>query len=454
MSTSSSQSPAPEFDLTIKGELDKIKGYKEKFPAANLLYAILRYLSVNVNSAERNIHTSAQVLIRANKLYEAIIQSMDTLDKSSLDDLEKNWALFDNYTTVIPLLERILLNVASNTEKRSHTPPATTTQEAVQHIATWLADRNALKEALESLKANALHQNVPDESVKLIAADHIVHRKKDDDSTLRVLHAFIAKSKLLDTHIIQRRGPWVTEVKALVKELIEKLAQKPGSEDVSGVVVRTVMTAYIPFSVLASSTTTAPWQAYLRTNEIWVTLKDLLTKVKGFTEKPAAVATLDADFDKMEKLLLKLTDTVVETADEMLQLIKLAARIHRPYSGRTAALVKTVYSVDQASRKNTALTVPRHNLKLYMQTALDYLTTIKTSAYDFSTFSLDSPEYKDRKGEHEKLFKETSPLYTSCNVPTADWNNQNVAYTAAVSVDETNVKDAQGKLFPAAGGNS
>jgi hypothetical protein len=161
-----------------------------------------------------------------------------------------------------------------------------------------------------------------------------------------------------------------------------------------------------------------------------------LTKVKGFTEKPAAVATLDADFDKMEKLLLKLTDTVVETADEMLQLIKLAARIHRPYSGRTAALVKTVYSVDQASRKNTALTVPRHNLKLYgffpilfsqryaytayryMQTALDYLTTIKTSAYDLSTFSLDSPEYKDQKGEHEKLFKETSPLYTSCNVNT------------------------------------
>lgn len=53
-----------------------------------------------------------------------------------------------------------------------------------------------------------------------------------------------------------------------------------------------------------------------------------------------------------------------------------------------------------------------------MQSAIEYLTTIKTSAYDLRTFSLESQDYKDRKGEHEKLFNATSPLYTSCNVNT------------------------------------
>ena len=103
---------------------------------------------------------------------------------------------------------------------------------------------------------------------------------------------------------------------------------------------------------------------YLYTND-WC-IASLLTKVKAHVASPGKFE--EGEFSAVEALLLKLGEISISTTKEMLELIKIAAYIPRPYSGRIASLVKSIYYVDQFSRKekNKSLTGYRHNLKEYV----------------------------------------------------------------------------------------
>ena len=195
----------------------------------------------------------------------------------------------------------------------------------------------------------------------------------------------------------------LADVKKLTVDICSELAQKPPSElchivlcitppsnnidrtrpqDMSGLAVSALMMTYTPFAVISNPTTTVDWKTYLKGGELWVAIKEyamifgfssnnlkksrLLTKIKAHITSPGQI--VEGDFAVVEALLLNLGEITISTAKEMLALIKLAAYIHRPYSGRTAALVKTIYSVDQISRqdKNKALSGHRHRLKLWV----------------------------------------------------------------------------------------
>lgn len=108
MATLAPLPPLPAYDLTALSEIKKIKDVGDKYPAVNLIAALLRQIALNVNTAPHDVHTNAQILTRSNKVYEAIIQSMGTLDQAAdSDTIDINqWDLFENYTTAIPILER------------------------------------------------------------------------------------------------------------------------------------------------------------------------------------------------------------------------------------------------------------------------------------------------------------------------------------------------------------
>ncbi|KAF9485460.1 hypothetical protein BDN70DRAFT_890072 [Pholiota conissans] len=449
-------------------ELNRIKSSKGKYPAADLVYALLQYNTINVNAnpgkpgvPTRDVHTSAEVVVRSNKVYEAILSAMDTLDASSIEALVDNWTLFDNYTNAIPILERILLDLAYSTGKvRVHAPPNTSTDDGVMHIKTWLADREALKLALAALKHDLFKKILGDKSDALLA-EHILQRRRDDDSIIKVLQNNIAADPTLtEKDIIQSTGKkLLSEVKALLAELPKKLAQKPGnaiSEEVSGVVVRVVMTVYIPFTVISGLKTkiatdekAAEWDAYLKSEKIWEALKTLLTKVKTYIDTPTA--DLTKDFEEVEALLLHLSDISVATAKEILDLMKLCAAMYRPYSGRSVALTKTLYRVDQASqtKEKKAFVARRHDIKDALKAAIDHLTKLKEIKYNLQTFDLASSEYTIQKNDHKQLFDKNESLYKTFTLSSAEWTEETTRYATAVETDEKHVKDAQKQIFGA-----
>lgn len=93
-------------DPTILNQLKEIKGVKDIFPAANLVAALLRQISINITRAPRHLHTAAQVLGRSNKVYEAIIDSLEQVNAYTSEELANCWDSFERCTTAIPILER------------------------------------------------------------------------------------------------------------------------------------------------------------------------------------------------------------------------------------------------------------------------------------------------------------------------------------------------------------
>jgi hypothetical protein len=59
---------------------------------------------------------------------------------------------------------------------------------------------------------------------------------------------------------------------------------------------------------------------------------------------------LEALIAQLEALLLGLSDVVIPLAEEILQLIKLAALIRRPFHGRSAALISVLRHLDDYSK--------------------------------------------------------------------------------------------------------
>lgn len=166
-----------------------------------------------------------------------------------------------------------------------------------------------------------------------------------------------------------------------------------------------------------------------------------MTKIKEHIISPAHIG--EDDFAVVEALLLNLGEITISTAKEMLALIRLAAYIPRPYIGRTAALVKTIYSVDQISRqdRNNTLSGHRHKLKLWvfvvftqsinlnsrkcgvraMKSSHQELTSIKEAPYEFQEFSLDSSDYKSRRDSVRKIFSEMEIFFTTFAVSPANF---------------------------------
>ncbi|KJA23570.1 hypothetical protein HYPSUDRAFT_39761 [Hypholoma sublateritium FD-334 SS-4] len=430
----------------------KEKGVKDRFPAASLVAALLQQIGINFTLAPRHVHTVAQVLGRSNKVYEAIVDSMGKFDAATSDALDDCWDLLERYTTAIPVLERILLDLplfaVSLDSKHAQLPPASSTQEAISYLYAWSAERYQLTDALAALKSEAL-QNLSPETAKTLLAQYITHRITDDNLMLKALHSFIVKNELVDEDIIKEGTSDKTllaDVKKLTTDICRELAQKPPSEDMSGLAVTVLMMTYTPFAVISKPTTTVEWKTYLKGGKVWLAIKDLLTKVKAHIASLGQIS--EDDIATVEKILLNLGEITINTAKEMLALIKLAAFIPRPYSGRTAALVKTIYSVDQISRqdKHKAFTEHRYKLKMIMEKSHQELTLVKEAPYDFQTFSLDSSDYQSRRDSIRRMFSGMEALFTVFEI-SAEWSRHNNAFTKSADIDEKHIKDGKKVLL-------
>jgi len=99
-------------------------------------------------------------------------------------------------------------------------------------------------------------------------------------------------------------------------------------------------------------------------------LEHVTAHVRGQSGK--TIAELEGLITQLEALLLGLSDVVIPLAEEILQLIKLAALIRRPFHGRSAALISVLRHLDDYSKADEHKNVStfRAELKEYVDCAL------------------------------------------------------------------------------------
>ncbi|KAF5316223.1 hypothetical protein D9619_006648 [Psilocybe cf. subviscida] len=448
---SNSRNPSSPTDLTVKARADTVPA---GFPATELVERCLKLIATTTSPIPRDVFTLGQLFTRASSVYEGILALIKHIDNSAVADLDKDWEPFDAYTNAIPPLERFLFDFYQGyaEEKfRSTLPPSDSTFNGVLYVKTWKVDREFISKSFKALHHDDLNlKGLSPQLAKSLIASYTTERQTDDKTLLGALLRFIQDNKLGDEYL-EKGAKVPLSIKAMKAELVEiakKLIASPYDEVASSVIIRTFMYFAIPCTLILSADVEGQWKIYLRKIIIWEAFNSLIVKVKAYVNAPKNADEIEELFSEIEKLLLQLGDTDIATAAEILSLFKLAPVIYRMYHGRSVALIKTLYYLDRHSRKpeNKAVATYRYDLKQVMTECVDNLTALSKIKLDIASFSTDSAEYKAKSKEIEGLFDKSKPLFESLR---ADSLSQYVeAYSTAVSIDESHVKEAKEKLFP------
>ncbi len=86
----------------------------------------------------------------------------------------------------------------------------------------------------------------------------------------------------------------------------------------------------------------------------------------GTQPTQAILDELEKRFQELLKLLLATGTITIDTVEDMLHLIKLSARIRRPFHGRTVALIRILRLLDEETVRANTNALGRRKLKEYV----------------------------------------------------------------------------------------
>lgn len=441
-------------DLTIASEANKAK-LDSNYPATDLIAVLLQYIGTTADAFGRDVQTAGQVFHRALAVYEGIRALMAQVDQST--EAAPDWRSFDAYTTAIPQLEKLLLEfyaAHSDDKTRGLLPPADDVQSAISFIARWKHDRAMLNKALEDL-AHDTFQNLTNEVKAKVLESRQESRAKDDQTTLQALGAFFRSNRLGDRNILQAAGQTpVSDVKNLISALAEAVLRLPSNaaaEEAKGLSIRVILLVYIPFAMTTVSAVPRKIRDHLKGGEIWKAMKTLLEEVTVYLQRGQSaktIAELETLISQLEILLLGLTDVIIPLAEEILQLIKLAALIRRPFHGRSAALISVLRYLDDYSKVDEHKNVStfRTELKEVMHESIAALQAAKLAVTDVKSFTLDSQAYSVEKTKLDDLYS-TKVKKCFADFEITDqlsvWDQK---FATGVSVDEEHLNGMRARL--------
>ncbi|KAH9479572.1 hypothetical protein JR316_0008167 [Psilocybe cubensis] len=429
--------PVPT-DLTISAQLAKIG---EGAPATQLIRVLLQQIAADVSTFVRDVHSSSQVYLRARVVYDYIQGLIKKVDSSA--DIE--WDAFDIYTAAIPILERILFDFYSQHQKasRDHLPPTSGVETAFIFIEAWDYDRKMLEKAFNDL-ANDHFLQMSAEVKTHLEASRVVPRNTDDINALRALNIFFQNNAkvLQERDIVQERGGrLLQETRKVITQIILKVSKSPPAPETSRISIMTLMIAYIPFALLVDDAVEAEWKDYLRSAVVWDAVQKLLVNVSkhldGIPQAPT-LNDLEKEWETFKDILLRLSTTAIDTKVEILDLLRLAARIRRPLHGRSVELIRMLYYLDGYSQKDQKAGRHRRNFKLVLGDTISSLEAAEKAVSDVRQIAIGDDVYKNQHQELQNVLKKVEETFSTFGI--ADqWSTKETAYNNAVNVDESHL---------------
>ncbi|PPQ91783.1 hypothetical protein CVT25_000428 [Psilocybe cyanescens] len=444
-SSTQSQTGALPVDLSISAQVEKIR---EGAPATDLIKVLLQRIAIDVSQFVRDVHSSSQIYFRARVVYDCIQDIIRKVDSSA----ELEWDAFDIYTGTIPILERILLDfyASHRKESRDHLPPATGVDIAFIFITAWDYDRKMLEKVFNDLATERFLKMSPEVKIHLEASRH-VPRSTDDINTLRALSTFFLANKLAERDIIQQRGgKLLSEVRRAIHGIIAKATKSPTSTETSRIVIMTLMLAYIPFALLSGDEVTPDWKDYLRSSLVWEALQRLVDNLtKHLSSQGPTVDDIETEWEKVKDILLKLTATSIDTNAEILELLKLAARIRRPFHGRSVELIRMLYFLDGYSKRDQKATRHRKDFKLVLDDTITSLESAQKAVSDVKSITLTADEYKKQETELRDVLRKVEETFSTFGIAN-QWSDKESSYNEAAKIDDSHLTAMRQRLGLAA----
>ncbi|KAJ3512166.1 hypothetical protein NLJ89_g3676 [Agrocybe chaxingu] len=401
-----------DISTDIPAEVSKIR---DGIPATDLIKSLLKFIAIDAAKYQRDVNLAHQVFYRSRVAYEAISTLATAVEQAAVPD----WDSFGKYTGAIPPLERLLLQFYAknldNTEARRHLPPQSSSPlDALTFISGWTEDRKMLTDVLDGL-ANDDITNISEDVGMVISASRQEARTSDDKATIAALHQFLKTSTVDDKSIGQPTS--------IVKKI----------------------------KVLAP-TTDEEWRERLKDGEIWTStlslVATLLARLESTPPNSVALAEVEEEWNKLKELLVLLKGPVhdIETLPEMLELIKLAAKIRRPFHGRTVELIRMLHRLDTYSSDGAnSVGMHRKALKDLMHDAIKAVEETSKEVTDVKAITTTSSEYQKHDLALHKILEGVQEAFKAVELE-GEWNARDQNYKAAVKVDESHLNGMRRRL--------
>ncbi|KAF9530359.1 hypothetical protein CPB83DRAFT_834330 [Crepidotus variabilis] len=428
-------------DISLSKQLAEIDSLTN-YPATDLVKELLKFHQADVGH-KRNIHMSAQVLQRSRTAYEEINGLITKVDQSGLtDQQEPDFDSWEKYTDAIPSLEDVLLQYffKFSTKARQHVhDEGAEVIDGIHFIAEWNADREMLNNLTKSK----------------LTAEYITQRTSDDQATYTALAEYFKRfneTNLDDKDILDRRrgDKPVQSVRNIIKSLTTVASSKPYAESTLVPVIQTFMLFVVPFSLLNRQRPKGlkvledSVKQHLASMNVWNTMKNLATvtlelaNAKPGPEQEPHAKKWKIAYDVLEKLLVELGTVFISLAEDLLDLIKLSARIRSPFHERTIGLVKILRGLDLDTRKLSAN--HRRQLQETMKEAFDKLTKASNVINkDVTKAALEDTEYQARTTELKQLLGSVEKTSTNLKLE-KPWAEREQLFTLGVATDEGHLK--------------
>ncbi|KAJ3510735.1 hypothetical protein NLJ89_g4505 [Agrocybe chaxingu] len=431
-------------DISIQAEVSKIS---EGIPATDFIKSLLKFIVIDAAAYQRDVMLAHQVFYRSRVAYEAIGTLANAVEQAAAPD----WESFDKYAGAILPLERLLLQFyAKNAEdkSRNHLPPQPPSPlDAITFIAGWKEDRKMLAEVLDGLANNDI-ACLSEDVRRGVSASRQDARTSDDKATISALYNYLRTNNLNDRSIVQpRNGRMIVTIKESIRQIQAKVLQAPPREETSAMVITSFMLIYIPFSLVLAPTTEKEWKEYLKGEEIWKAVLSLAAKLLAHLNSTAVVlAEVEQEWSKLEALLLKTSVHDIDTLAEMLELIRLAAKIRRPFHGRTVELIRMIHRLDTYS-SNRANNVGMHRkaLKDLMQDSIEAIEKTAKEVTDVQAIATTSPAYQTHAAAFQKILDGVQETFKAVKLE-GEWDVKDKSYKTAAKVDEDHLNNMRRRL--------
>lgn len=366
----------------------EISGIPEGYPATDLVKYLLKNIALDISKFRRHIQSSFAIVRRSRNVYDALQPLMSSVQTAQTSD----WRGFDKYTAAIGPLEELLLGltITPGDDPPGNLPPETDIASCITFIERWATDRGAIVSTLKKFGSDHLKTLSEHPRGNLgVAIEEAL--RIDDVAALNALCSYIKKQALMDHYMSPSTNPRdVSDVRELVASIQIKLIgeAKPHPDDSMEISIRSIMLVCTPFAVIGNPQTKSEWVEHLTAANIWVEMKSFLEALdQHLRHGKYSIPQLKEKYRVLEELLSR------PLSSELLDLMRLAGRVRRPFHGRAVRIVHMwQYLTANSDMRADRDIARRSELQRDIKRAVSVFQEASKAVADLTILTLKSPQ--------------------------------------------------------------
>ncbi|EDR05651.1 uncharacterized protein LACBIDRAFT_329518 [Laccaria bicolor S238N-H82] len=411
-------------------------------PATEMIKLLLTHINAEEPQFKRANSSTKQILTKANDVYNEIQQLIQDIKKKMEKAEEPEWTKFK------ALLLDYVYNIGDRSSRLLH-HTAADIPKSVASIERWATDWQITVTIVGRLRSEEF--KLSDPLKNSLETGLLESLKADDIDMIRGVQDFAkgAAHKLQDDSIFDAatEDKMVTGLTGLIDNIATQMDNKyvPAS---AHSVVKTILLVYFPFALAADNAVDSKWAEHLKSKKVWEEMNRVVGEAAAHVtgEKEKTVEQLEENYKGLEKIIFTFTELPELFGPQLLEMMKLAGQVRRPFHGRSVVLVYMWYHLALSKDvKDERSSVNRRTITTNIKQSIEMLNSASTKLHGVKTFA-DDNEVKELTTKFNDNAAKMKQLYSLYKLDDKWTNDLNIKLDNAIKVDTEHYARTKARL--------